>query len=47
MVAAFEMMTRVADGTGTAHPRARLDGIEDVREALGLDEFESARLLDH
>lgn len=44
-VAAFEMMTRIADGTGTTHPSARLDDFSVVREALGLDEFESARVV--
>lgn len=45
VIAGFEMMTRVADGTGTAHPAARLEGAADVREHLGLDDYESARVL--
>ncbi len=44
-LAAFEMMTRIADGTGTAHPAARLDDFEAVRDQLSLDEFESARVV--
>ena len=45
VVAAFEMMTRVADGTGTAHPAARMEVFEPVREQLGLDDYESAKVL--
>ena len=41
----FEMMTRVADGTGTSHPAARMETLEPVREALGLDEYQTARIL--
>ncbi len=44
VVGAFEMMTRVADGTGTSHPAARMEAFEPVREALGLDDYESARI---
>ncbi len=44
VVGAFEMMTRVADGTGTSHPAARMGAFEPVREALGLDDYESARI---
>lgn len=44
-VAAFEMMTRIADGTGTTHPSGRLDDFSVVRDELGLDEYESARIL--
>jgi hypothetical protein len=44
-VAAFEMMTRIADGTGTTHPAARLENFASVREDLRLDEFQSARVL--
>ena len=44
-VAAFEMMTRIADGTGTTQPSWRLPDMEVVRDELGLDDFESARLL--
>jgi thioester reductase-like protein len=43
VIAAFEMMTRIADGTGTTHPSARLDDFSVVRDELHLDEFESAR----
>jgi hypothetical protein len=46
VVAAFEMMTRIADGTGTAHPSARLETLTEVRGSLSLDEFESARVID-
>jgi hypothetical protein len=42
-VAAFEMMTRIADGTGTTHPSGRLEDLSAVREELRLDEFQSAR----
>lgn len=45
VVAAFEMMTRIADGTGTAHPATRMESMGAVREQLDLDEYESARLL--
>ena len=44
VIAGFEMMTRVADGTGTAHPAARLAGATDVRDHLGLDDYEPARV---
>lgn len=39
----FEMMTRVADGTGARFPDGALDGLADLREQFGLDGFESAR----
>ena len=39
-VAAFEMMTRIADGTGTTHPSARVETLKVVRDELGLDNFE-------
>ncbi len=42
-LAAFEMMTRIADGTGTTHPGARFDDLAEVRDELRLDEFDSAR----
>jgi hypothetical protein len=42
-VAAFEMMTRIADGTGTTHPSAQVETLKIVRDELGLDDFESAR----
>lgn len=45
VVGAFEMMTRVADGTGTTHPAGRMEAFEVVRDELGLDEYESARVL--
>lgn len=44
-VAAFEMMTRIADGTGTTHPSARLGDLAAVRNELELDDFQSARVL--
>lgn len=44
-VAAFEMMTRIADGTGTSHPSGRLDDLTAVRNELGLDDYQSARVL--
>lgn len=43
-IAAFEMMTRIADGTGTSHPAGRLDDLGVVREALALDDYATARL---
>jgi len=43
VIGAFEMMTRVADGTGTVHPEARMEAFGPVREALGLDDYASAR----
>jgi hypothetical protein len=44
VVANFEMMTRIADGTGTRHPPERLDAIGDMSHSLGLDQFTSARI---
>jgi len=44
VVANFEMMTRIADGTGTRHPPERLDAIGDISDSLGLDQFTSARI---
>lgn len=44
-VAAFEMMTRIADGTGTTHPSGRVNDLGVVRDELGLDDFQSARVL--
>ena len=44
VVANFEMMTRIADGTGTRHPPERLDAIGDLSPSLGLDQFTSARI---
>lgn len=43
VVAAFEMMTRIADGTGTTHPGQRLEDLSAVRDELQLDSFESVR----
>ncbi len=45
VVGAFEMMTRIADGTGTSHPAPRMDAFEPVRDALGLDDYQTARLV--
>jgi hypothetical protein len=45
VVGAFEMMTRIADGTGTAHPAGRVADFGVVRDELGLDDYESARVL--
>lgn len=43
-LAAFEMMTRIADGTGTMHPTPRLErDFAEVRHALDLDSYQSAR----
>lgn len=43
-LAAFEMMTRIADGTGTMHPTTRLErDFAEVRQALDLDNYQSAR----
>jgi hypothetical protein len=43
VVANFEMMTRIADATGTSHPAARLEGMGELRHELGLDGYASAR----
>jgi len=43
-VANFEMMTRIADGTGTCHPSDRLDSMSDMNTSMGLDQFVSARV---
>tara|TARA_Y100001970_G_scaffold287560_1_gene412538 strand:- start:766 stop:1110 length:345 start_codon:yes stop_codon:yes gene_type:complete len=43
VVANFEMMTRIADGTGTCHPSERLESMAEMTTSLGLDEFVSAR----
>lgn len=42
VIANFEMMTRVADGTGARLPAAAVDGMADIRARLGMDEFASA-----
>ena len=44
VVANFEMMTRIADGTGTRHPSDRLDSMSDISTALDLNQFVSARV---
>ncbi len=44
VVANFEMMTRIADGTGTRHPSDRLESMSEMSTSMGLDEFVSARL---
>jgi hypothetical protein len=44
VVANFEMMTRIADGTGTCHPSDRLDSMSDMNTSMGLDQFVSARV---
>jgi|TARA_Y100000590_G_scaffold390939_2_gene467132 hypothetical protein len=44
VVANFEMMTRIADGTGTRHPSGRLESMSEMSTSMGLDEFVSARL---
>ncbi len=44
IIAAFEMMTRIADGTGTTHPSDRVETLKVVRDELGLDDFQSARV---
>jgi len=44
VVANFEMMTRIADGTGTRHPADRIESMSDMFGPMGLTEFVSARL---
>ena len=39
----FEMMTRIADGTGARFPTGALNGLADIRDQFGLDTFVSAR----
>ena len=39
----FEMMTRIADGTGARFPDGALGGLADIRDQFGLDSFVSAR----
>lgn len=39
----FEMMTRIADGTGARFPDGALGGLADIRNQFGLDGFVSAR----
>lgn len=43
VLANFEMMTRVADGTGAVQLPDRLAALSAERAALGLDSFESQR----
>jgi len=43
VVANFEMMTRIADGTGTTQVQTRLEQFGDLPTELGLDTFVSAR----
>lgn len=43
VIANFEMMTRIADGTGTTHPEGRLGFLDEARTTLGLDDFASHR----
>ena len=43
-VANFEMMTRIADGTGTRHPEDRLESMSDMFGPMGLTEFVSASM---
>ena len=43
VLANFEMMTRVADGTGARQLPQRLQALTDERARLGLDDFASAR----
>lgn len=43
VAANFEMMTRLADGTGAAMPAARVEGAADVIGAMGAAGFTSRR----
>ena len=43
VVANFEMMTRVADGTGAKFPDAGADKRAELASSLGIDVFTSAR----
>ena len=43
VLANFEMMTRLADGTGARQLPGRVASIADERARLGFDEFPSAR----
>lgn len=43
VLANFEMMTRIADGTGAVQNPAHVERLSVEREALGLDRFDSAR----
>jgi hypothetical protein len=44
VVANFEMMTRLADGTGARLRPAQIEGSVELREQLGVNSFPSARL---
>ena len=44
VVANFEMMTRIADGTGTRHPASRLESMSELYSSMGLEDFVSARV---
>jgi hypothetical protein len=44
VVANFEMMTRLADGTGARMRPGQIEGSVALREQLGVNEFPSARL---
>jgi hypothetical protein len=44
VVANFEMMTIIADGTGTRHPVDRLESMSEVSNSMGLGDFASARI---
>lgn len=44
VVANFEMMTRIADGTGTPLDKGTIEPTEAIRADLDIDEFTSARL---
>ncbi len=43
VIANFEMMTRLADGTGARLTPERIDAAASIRQTLGLDAFPSAR----
>jgi hypothetical protein len=43
VIANFEMMTRLADGTGARLRPAQMEAAEAIRSEFGLDEFASRR----
>jgi hypothetical protein len=43
VVANFEMMTRLADGTGARMPEARIDAHAGIVRAFGMDDITSKR----
>lgn len=43
VIANFEMMTRLADGTGARLRPEQIDAAASIRDELGLDAFPSAR----